>query len=668
MEVAWTRHWTSIFGLLIIIQFFFCNHSFAEDPERSIIGENNNDESTHGVQLQIDDDKVVMDNGIIQLTLAKPEGSVVGIKYKGVENLLSHRYKESSRGYWDCVWQENGQWVFLGNSFRVINQNESQVEVSFKRPWDPSDDSGPRLSVDKRFIMLRGSSGFYAYAIYERLQGWHGTSLWQTRLVFKLQEDLFDYMAISDTRQRVMPTAEDRARGKPLAYPEAVLLTNPSNPDLKGEVDDKYQYASDSKDNKVHGWISQKSGVGFWIITPSDEFRISGPLKQELTSHAGPVSLSVFTSSHYVGKPEEEIFKDGEAWKKVFGPIFIYLNSVSNKKEALSLWNDAKQQMLKEVDSWPYSFPLSQDFPKSHQRGSVEGRLLVLDKYINQTPTPASLAYVGLSLPGEAGSWQTETKGYQFWTQADKEGNFSIRAVRAGTYNLFAWVPGIMGDYKYDAIITIKPGLKIKLGNIVFEPPRHGPTLWEIGIPDRTAAEFFVPDVDPKFNNKLYVKQDKFRQYGLWDRYADIYPNQDLVYTVGKSDYRKDWFFAHVNRHVTDDTFLGTTWQIVFDLPVVDMAATYKFQLVLAGASLAQLQVRLNDPNATRPLLSTKLIGRENLIARHGIHGLLRSYTADIPGFLFVEGCNTIYLTQTRASNSFQGVMYDYIRLEGPPQ
>ena len=89
------------------------------------------------------------------------------------------------------------------------------------------------------------------------------------------------------------------------------------------------------------------------------------------------------------------------------------------------------------------------------------------------------------------------------------------------------------------------------------------------------------------------------------------------MYTVGKSDYRKDWFFAHVNRcvfiiqpcllycvlasnivlhcrHVTDDTFLGTTWQIVFDLPVVDMAATYKFQLVLAGASLAQLQVTEN--------------------------------------------------------------------------
>lgn len=33
-----------------------------------------------------------------------------------------------------------------------------------------------------------------------------------------------------------MPTADDRANGLPLAYPEAVLLTNPSNPDFRGEV------------------------------------------------------------------------------------------------------------------------------------------------------------------------------------------------------------------------------------------------------------------------------------------------------------------------------------------------------------------------------------------------------------------------------------------------
>lgn len=152
-------------------------------------------------------------------------------------------------------------------------------------------------------------------------------------------------MSVSDDRQRVMPTLDDRSKGQTLAYPEAVLLTNPANRILRGEVgslslslffyfyflflffqkiyiylkfnslkgeekdvnfiimlwapggwlqvDDKYQYSSESKDNNLHGWISKNPPVGFWIITPSSEFRTSGPLKQELTSHAGPIALSV---------------------------------------------------------------------------------------------------------------------------------------------------------------------------------------------------------------------------------------------------------------------------------------------------------------------------------------------------------------------------------------
>lgn len=43
-------------------------------------------------------------------------------------------------------------------------------------------------------------------------------------------------MAISDERQRIMPTAQDREMGQKLDYPEAVLLTNPTNSFIKGEV------------------------------------------------------------------------------------------------------------------------------------------------------------------------------------------------------------------------------------------------------------------------------------------------------------------------------------------------------------------------------------------------------------------------------------------------
>jgi len=61
------------------------------------------------------------------------------------------------------------------------------------------------------------------------------------------------------------------------------------------------------------------------------------------------------------------------------------------------------------------------------------------------------------------------------------------------------------------------------------------------------------------------------------------------------------------------------------------------------------------------------LIGRDNSIARHGIHGLYWLYSVDIAGTQFVEGDNTIFLTQSRGNSPFQAIMYDYIRLEAPP-
>ena len=60
-------------------------------------------------------------------------------------------------------------------------------------------------------------------------------------------------------------------------------------------------------------------------------------------------------------------------------------------------------------------------------------------------------------------------------------------------------------------------GCNIDIGDIVYEPPRSGPTLWEIGIPDRSAAEFYVPDPNPKYINKLYVNHpDRLAQTPLY--------------------------------------------------------------------------------------------------------------------------------------------------------
>lgn len=76
--------------------------------------------------------------------------------------------------------------------------------------------------------------------------------------------------------------------------------------------------------------------------------------------------------------------------------------------------------------------------------------------------------------------------------------------------------------------------------------------------------------------------------------------------------------------------------------------------------------MRINDPNADPPLLKTGQIGKENAIARHGVHGLYWLFNIDVPGEKLVKGNNTIFLRQSIGITPYQGIMYDYIRFEGP--
>ncbi|CAI0549645.1 unnamed protein product [Linum tenue] len=594
--------------------------------------------ATIGVQLHVQDRHVVLDNGFLQVTLSNPDGIVTGIRFGGLDNLLEVLNQESNRGYWDLVWSSPGTAgifdVIKGTSFEVITETEDQVEVSFTRTWDPSlQGKQVPLNIDKRFIMLRGSSGFYSYAIYNHPKDWPAFSLAETRIAFKLRKDKFHYMVASDNRQRYMPLPDDRIppRGQPLAYPEAVQLVNPVEAELKGEVDDKYQYSCDNKDNKVHGWICTDPPVGFWQITPSDEFRSGGPVKQNLTSHVGPTTLAMFISAHYSGEDLVPKIGDGEEWEKVFGPVFMYFNTTpvdASEDPKASLWEDAKAQMMVEVLSWPYTFPASEDYQKPDQRGYATGRLLVQDRFVSDDYIYASGAYVGLAPPGDVGSWQRECKKYQFWTKADEDGFFSINNVLTGDYNLYAWVPGFVGDYRCDATVSITSGCYVDMGDLVFEPPRNGPTLWEIGVPDRSASEFYVPDPNPKYINKLLVN--------------------------------------HPEKRKDNSTYQGTTWQIKFNLADVDHNGIYKLRVAIASATYSELQVRVNDPKSG-PIFSSGLIGKDNSIARHGIHGLYWLFNVDVAGVKLAAGSNTIYLSQPRATSPFQGIMYDYIRLESPP-
>ncbi|XP_050944605.1 probable rhamnogalacturonate lyase B isoform X1 [Cucumis melo] len=627
------------------------------------------------LRLQNQGSHVILDNGLLKVTISNPQGYVIGITYGGMDNILDVKSSESKRGYWDINWSWPGgkdrYQLLKGSEFNVINSSDDTIEISFRKDFDLSTRGNKLpLGVDIRYIMRTGIPGFYCYAIYEHPSECRAFDLAQTRMVFKLRQEKFHYMAISDEKQRIMPMPEDLrpGRGEQLIVPESVLLVNPINPDLKGEVDDKYQYSEDNKDGGVHGWISSSpNNIGFWIVFPSYEFRNGGPTKQNLTVHTGPTCLAMFHGTHYIGEDILTHIKEGEAWRKVFGPILIYLNSTSDVSEAHNLWIDAKEQRMQEETAWPYNFVSSSFYLMARERGSISGRLLVRDRFISSSPIPARDAHVGLSAAREEGAWQTESKEYQFWVKTDSNGDFTIRNIIPGVYGLHGWVPGFIGDYLHKSLVTVSAGSYTHLGILTYSPLRDGPTVWEIGFPDRTANSFYVPDVNPMYVNKLFLHSpEKFRQYGLWDGYSDSHPRNDQIFTVGINDPKKDWFFAQVCRRGEDGKYVATTWTIKFNMKSLT-DGIYRLRLSIASATRSDLKINVNSMESESSLVFQLMdLGMDNTVCRHGNHGLYRIYTIDVPSSMLVKGDNSIFLTQARNGDALCGILYDYLRLEAP--
>lgn len=65
----------------------------------------------------------------------------------------------------------------------------------------------------------------------------------------------------------------------------------------------------------------------------------------------------IFHSTHYSGEDLIMKFRYDEEWKKVYGPIFMYMNSLSNgEADPLEkLWEDAKKQVLS-LTKWKLAF------------------------------------------------------------------------------------------------------------------------------------------------------------------------------------------------------------------------------------------------------------------------------------------------------------------------
>ncbi len=147
-------------------------------------------------------------------------------------------------------------------------------------------------------------------------------------------------------------------------------------------------------------------------------------------------------------------------------------------------------------------------------------------------------AFMQRSGNGSLITWAHDGNYYQFWTDGTDDGKFNIDNVRPGHYTLHAFADGVLGEFA-QTDINVEAGKNLNLGQLQWQPVRYGKQVWDIGYPDRTADKFYKGDG---------------ANYWLWGwcvRYGDMFPN-DITYTIGTSDYHKDWFFEQVPHATTD--------------------------------------------------------------------------------------------------------------------
>jgi len=662
-----------------------------------------------------------LDNGIVKATIRKGSGSMASLVYRGVETM------GGNGGYWEQTPQDAPQ---LTNTITIdpATNAGARAEVSIKGVTGGATmlgrgapGGGTYCDMEIRYALGRGDSGIYVYAIFNHPPNYRPGGVGsESRYITRLSPT-FDWITVDKDRNMLEAAPTDWGTGVVVHAKEQRIM---SKGVYKNSVEHKYSYSGVQYKTPAYGWSSTKDHIGIWFINPTIEYLSGGPTKLELDDHFGdndnpePIILDYWVGGHYDTGARVNLAA-GEQWTRVVGPIFVYVNSLDHPKPATqaelsalaatagnpivplswhananALWNDALAQAKKETAKWPYAWVKGVDYTPLDQRGTVTGRIVLNDPLAPKgTSSKFQQLTVGLTVPDSGNlPWIHNAKGYQFWADGTEDGSFSLSKVRPGNYTLRAFATGVLGDFA-QADVTVEPGKTVNLGKLEWKPVRDGRQLWEIGYPDRTGDKFFKGD---GANNWLWG----------WNlRYALLFPN-DITYTIGKSDYRKDWFFEEVP-HATDLSFVNpeardpanqrfgwvkaesleqypqtnqtgpwaiygkgrtTVWTVKFNLPKQEHGQAY-LRVALAGVNGLRdgLAVGLNgqgigaigdgtDPDNAR-LITT------NSIRYNADKGLNQQRTLKFDAALLKPGENQMTFT-VPGGDLQSGVVWDYLRLE----
>jgi rhamnogalacturonan endolyase len=587
---------------------------------------------TNAVFLTDASGEVTAGNGIVRGIFSKTTGECRDLRFEGGANLLLN----GGRLYLDS--NSGGAYYAFGSAVYSLVENTGQ-RLHFKVVGRMGE-----LTTELHYVLEVGDAGFHCYTVFRHGAGDAATYLEQARMVLRCDKNVFTSAFSSEqkTGQMIAPAlllGAPEIMDATLQLPASSSYTTPTGlTDAGLPVYTKYDWADFVETHKAHGLAGDSTGL--WLISGSEECINGGPTKSELFIHGTdttPLMIATFHAAHFIGSDSNLQLAAGEVWEKLYGPYFIYLNAGAG---AQALWQDALVRADTEKAAWPLGGLNEAAYPVA--RGTVSGRLLAAG-------AAGANALMVLAQPGS--DWQAQGRGYLFWTRADAAGNFTIPKVRPGAYSLYACVPGFSGQMELGQV-TVGASATTDLGRLSWTPPRRAQTLWQIGTPDRSTAEF-------RFG-------DRMRQFGLWWRYLEEKGTADLNYTVGASA-PADWYYAQSVMALDNGSYLTPKWNVNFTLAaipagpaelVIDFAGTMSstLNLTLNGTSLGSLAT-VNDAGIYRSATSLSRYTQKRV---------------SISTSLLRTGTNTLSFQLSGHSNwsgtkpvsPASGVMYDAIRLE----
>jgi len=527
-------------------------------------------------------------------------GRVSSLQRRGTELL-------GSNGIYFDYTTANGNKGLSPSKVTVVKRTAEHCEVLY------SATSGNTI-FEQGFIMRKGTPGIYTYVIATGTATSASEPVKEARVCARLAETMLQGY-VDHRMQGRIPSNSEMA----VAEREENTIQDATYRLADGSIYTKYNWANYVERDTLHGLCGLSNNYyGLYDIPVSYEWINGGPERQELMVHAtskSPITIQMLQGEHFGG--QALVLDEGE--RRLYGPFLIYTTYSTNPVQS------ARNQAAIEAEAWPYQWFENDLYPR--ERGTVRGHLNVTTGQRNDS--------VRIVLAQEKGKDPLEMMhGYQFWTMTDANGDFELKHVRPGQYNLFAYAKaGDVTDMLEQDDITVSAGDN-DLGTVTWTPARYSQLLWMIGQNDRRSSEF-------RFSDAL-------RQYGLWEQVP-----ANLTYTIGESTEKDDWYYAQTQKN--------GTW-------------TIKFNLAERPGGRAYLTASLAGCSGTGSTINVKVNGTQRATWKPGVNDACVYRSAVNSGRHYVYTCNFIstglrvgentVTLQLTGSGSKDGIMYDCIKLE----